>query len=143
MTAGGRGAGGGRPAGGAGGAGLSGNGAVGASGGTGSADARRAGRRALFSDGPEGSAIDAGTTEVAAGRRALFSSTEPLQPSRAPGTAVVHCRTCLAATPMSLPALGLALIPSLWLPTRPWPRLMRCPACHRVSWCRIDWPTLR
>lgn len=99
----------------------------------------RPGRRALFSDPSEapGPEVDGGQ---ALGRRALFSSTAPAEPGR--GTAVVHCRTCLAATEMSLPALGISLIPSLWVPARPWPRLMRCPACHRVAWCRIDWPRL-
>ncbi len=124
-------------------AGFSGNGAAAGSGPEGARGGRRVGRRALFSDAQEGSAVGTGATEVAAGRRALFSSTEPAQQSPGPATAVVHCRTCLAATPMSLPALGLALIPSLWLPTRPWPRLMRCPACRRAAWCRIDWPVPR
>lgn len=89
-------------------------------------DRSRPGRRALFSD----------EVVEAAGRR----QTSPSPDGR---TAVVRCRTCLEATPVSLVSLGFALIPSLWLPTRPWPRLMRCPACHRVSWCRIDWPSLR
>ncbi len=124
-------------------AGFSGNGAAGGSRSEGERGGRRTGRRALFSDAPEGSAVGTGASEIPAGRRALFSSTEPAAQSPGPGTAVVHCRTCLAATPMSLPALGLALIPSLWLPTRTWPRLMRCPACRRVAWCRIDWPVLR
>lgn len=58
------------------------------------------------------------------------------------GRAVVHCRTCRAATSVSIASLALSLVTSLWLPTRPWPRLMRCPACHHVAWCRIDWPSL-
>lgn len=89
-----------------------------------------------------------------AGRRAFFSDAGRPAETPAPGrpgeevragltTVVVECRTCLNRTPMSLPGLGLSLIPSLWLPSRPWPRLMRCPSCHRVSWCRIEWPRLR
>ena len=112
------------------------------------------GRQALFSSSsPANGGPDEAIPEPGAetGRRALFSSTEPIPASGLSGpsgpsgrtTAVVHCRTCLAATPVSLVALGRSLIPSLWLPTRPWPRLMRCPACHRTSWCRIDWPSLR
>lgn len=109
-------------------------------------DKSRPGRRALFSEpGAEGRSA---VREPAAGRRALFSDEvveaagrRDTSPDRR--TAVVHCRTCLEATPVSLVSLGLAMVPSLWLPTRPWPRLMRCPACHRVSWCRIDWPSLR
>jgi hypothetical protein len=110
-------------------------------------DRSRPGRRALFSE----VGGDGGTSgrEPPAGRRALFSDEVVEAAGRrdttSPGgrTAVVRCRTCLEATPVSLVSLGLALMPSLWLPTRPWPRLMRCPACHRVSWCRIDWPSLR
>lgn len=100
----------------------------------------RPGRRALFSDPAEGTGVETGPADLPDGRRAVFSSTTPAAPEPGHLTAVVHCRTCLSATPMSLAALGLSLVPSLWVPTRPWPRLMRCPACHRVSWCRIDWP---
>lgn len=129
----------------------------------------RPGRRALFSgpydsglatgEGAEGAAPPGAgpdrprpaAPEARTGRRAFFS--DPLGPSGPvsagdevhPGltTAVVECRTCLARTPMSLAGLGLSLVPSLWIPTRPWPRLMRCPSCHRVAWCRIEWPRLR
>ena len=99
----------------------------------------RPGRRALFSEPSGRTEVAPGPRDVPKGRRALFSEPEPAAGTPS-GSVVVHCRTCLAATPMSLPAVGLALIPSLWLPTRPWPRLMRCPACERASWCRIDWP---
>jgi hypothetical protein len=109
-------------------------------------DPGRPGRRALFSE--VGSDGGASVSPPVAGRRALFSDEVVEAAGRRDSspegrTAVVHCRTCLEATPVSLVSLGLALMPSLWLPTRPWPRLMRCPACHRVSWCRIDWPSLR
>ena len=115
----------------------------------------RPGRRALFSD-PEATGAPAPDADpvvvlddLASGRRALFSPEAVVggAPTRgvSPGwwSGVVHCRTCLQATALSLPELGFSLIPSLWLPTRPWPRLMRCPACRRVAWCRIDWPRLR
>ena len=108
-----------------------------------SASNGRPGRRALFSDpsGTEGPA-DEPFEGVATGRRAVFSSTTPLAGHRPRGQAVVQCRTCRASTPMSWPAVARALIPSVWVPMRPWPRLMRCPACHRVAWCRIDWGRL-
>lgn len=102
----------------------------------------RPGRQALFTDA--GAPPAPATGNAGPGRRAVFSDTAAAGPAGADRTtAVVHCRTCLAATKVSLASLGVALLPSLWVPTRPWPRLMRCPACHRTSWCRIDWPKLR
>lgn len=123
---------------------------------------RRAGRRALFSD-PDGPASGAERSGSAAaepgggvggtGRRAFFSDAGSGRPPDAPahvvrpdgtdpgdglGALLVVCRTCLARTPVSVVSLGVALLPSLWLPTRRWSRLMRCPACHRVSWCRVE-----
>ena len=113
----------------------------------------RAGRRALFSDPTEGAVPEAaGGAEAPgrSGRRAFFSDPVVTEGSGRPpgpggrslvpggGSLVVVCRTCRARTPMSLVELGLALVPSLWLPTRPWPRLMRCPSCHHVSWCRLE-----
>ena len=114
----------------------------------------RPGRRALFSDPAEvavsGTGEQTPDLDSRRGRRALFSETAA--PSGSPGAdhatgdqpprgrgPVVVCRTCLARTPTSMVDLGLALVPSLWLPTRPWSHLMRCPACHRVSWCRLEW----
>jgi hypothetical protein len=55
------------------------------------------------------------------------------------GHAVVECRTCREHTTISVAALAVKLIPSIWLPTRPWPHLMRCPSCNRLSWCRVKW----
>lgn len=120
--------------------------------GSGSGRRPRPGRRALFSGsgdspgepgalGPGAGDPPAGGPSPRRGRQALFSpQVADVTPDRS--TAVVHCRTCLAETRVSLARLAAALVPSLWLPARPWPRLMRCPACHRVSWCRIDWPRL-
>jgi hypothetical protein len=71
------------------------------------------------------------------GRRALFSEETLAEPGRK--GPVVECRTCLETTQLGPAALAARLVPSLWLPGRPWPRLMRCPACKRVSWCRIRW----
>ena len=112
----------------------------------------RPGRQALFSNGsaPEMS------TPAAEGKRALFSDPSPVAahaptPGRRTGpepvpdrtNAVIHCRTCLAATRVSIASLGISLLPSVWMPTRPYPRLLKCPACHHRSWCRIEWPRLR
>ena len=99
--------------------------------------AGRRGRQAFFSGetAPSGGnpVHDRGTGDRGTGDRAAGDQAEG---GRGP---VVVCRTCLARTPMSMVDLGRALVPSLWLPTRPWSRLMRCPACHRVSWCRLEW----
>ena len=101
----------------------------------------RPGRQALFTNA---SAEPAAPATVGEGRRALFSeapaSAEPPRPDRT--SAVIHCRTCRAATKVSIASLGFSLLPSLWMPTRPYPRLIRCPACHHRSWCRIEWPKL-
>ena len=100
------------------------------------------GRRAFFSGAPlpSGAGRSSGSAPGASGARTAGTG-EDIHAGLT--TAVVECRTCLDRTPISLLGLGLSLVPSLWLPTRPWPRLMRCPACHRVSWCRIEWPHLR
>jgi hypothetical protein len=66
------------------------------------------------------------------GRKAVFSA-----PAREPGTVVVHCSSCDADTPVTLTALGRALVPSVWMPFRRFPHFMRCPACHHASWCRV------
>lgn len=91
------------------------------------------GRRAFFSQPVEPPAPDAPTPGS--------DDAEQVRPGLT--TAVVVCRTCLSRTPMSLLGLGVSLVPSLWLPSRKWSRLMRCPACRRVSWCRVEWPSLR
>jgi hypothetical protein len=61
---------------------------------------------------------------------------------RGRGDVVVVCRTCLARSPVPLVSLAALLIPSVWLPTRQWSRLMRCPSCGRLSWCRVEWRQL-
>ena len=87
------------------------------------------GRRALFSvmtpDAP--TRIPSGE-----GRQALFSA-----PKRQPGSLVVECETCHARTSMGLLRLGRSLVPSIFVPFRRFPQLMRCPACRRVTWCRL------
>lgn len=107
------------------------------------------GRRAFFTQPPVNGLQESGPPLVDSadeGRRALFSNPEGAHPSApaAPrplggAVAVVECRTCLARTPMSVGSAVVRLLPSLWLPGRPWSRLMRCPNCAKVSWCRIRW----
>jgi hypothetical protein len=106
----------------------------------------RGGRRAFFSaatDGdPELSTANGHIQERvgARGRRAFFSAADGTKPPEPVWHGViVECRTCLVRAPVSVSALVMSLIPSVWLPTRPWPRLMRCPHCGRRSWCRVRW----
>jgi hypothetical protein len=70
------------------------------------------------------------------GRHALFSA-----PPRRKWTVVVECSRCQARTPVPLVELGPRLLPSVWLPGRPFSRLLRCPAGGHLSWCRIHWST--
>jgi hypothetical protein len=69
-----------------------------------------------------------------AGRRAVFSA-----PPRQRGSVIIECEACEACTPVPFVEVPLMLVPSLWIPMRKYSRLMRCPACHEASWCRIHW----
>jgi hypothetical protein len=93
------------------------------------------GKHALFT-APVTSAPDQlGPGNQKEGRQALFS-TGP----RRVGTVVVHCDACRARARISLVDLGIRLASiSFWLPGRERPHWMRCPACHRHTWCSIDW----
>jgi uncharacterized protein with PIN domain len=55
------------------------------------------------------------------------------------GTVVIECRRCDHDTVVGLGQALRGLVPSLWLPVGRYNRFMRCPSCHRVAWCRIDW----
>jgi hypothetical protein len=94
------------------------------------------GRQALF--GPIAPPMDH-QPPASEGRRALFSAAP-----RRKGTVLVECSECEARTPMPLAALGVRLVPSLWLPIpgRSFTRLMRCPACDQSAWCKIHWRNL-
>lgn len=96
----------------------------------------RNGKRALF--GPIAPPMDH-EPPAGEGRQALFSAAP-----RRKGTVVVECSTCDARSPMPLAALGIRLVPSLWLPVpgREFTRLMRCPACNQATWCKIHWRSL-
>ena len=105
------------------------------------------GRRAFFSQPLINGSQEPGPPLVDAadeGRRARFAKPDeapaPVAAGPASGAAAtVECRTCLARTPMPIGAAVMQLVPSLWLPGRPWSRLMRCPNCRKVSWCRVRW----
>ena len=96
----------------------------------------RDGKRALF--GPVAPPMDR-KPPAGQGRQALFSAAP-----REKGTVVVECSTCEARSPMPLTALGIRMVPSLWLPIpgRQFTRLMRCPACDQATWCTVHWRTL-
>ncbi|WP_238440038.1 hypothetical protein [Frankia sp. AgB1.8] len=71
------------------------------------------------------------------GKRALYSGERPPDP-RTNGV-TVHCSRCAQATIVGAKRALLLLAPSLHLPLiRPrYPSLLRCPACHRISWVRL------
>jgi hypothetical protein len=96
----------------------------------------RNGKRALF--GPVAPPMDH-QPPAGEGRQALFSAAP-----RRKGDVVVECSACEARSPVSLTALGIRMVPSLWLPIpgRAFTRFMRCPACNQPTWCKIHWRTL-
>jgi hypothetical protein len=93
------------------------------------------GRRALF-ETPVSAARDTIRSGPAAeGKDALYS-TGPRQT----GTVVVTCSTCHARTRVNLTDLGLRwLTGTLWIPGRRNGHWMKCPSCHRRTWCSIAW----
>ena len=69
------------------------------------------------------------------GRHALYSSGP-----RQVGTVIVECDSCEVRTRTSLVSLGIRMLPfTAWLPARRHAHFMRCPACGRMTWCRIGW----
>jgi len=95
--------------------------------------AERGSRSALF--GPP--RPRAGPAVPGDGRQALFSA-----PPRRKGTVLIECSRCQGRRPVPVIDLGRHLVPSIWVPGRPFPRLMRCPTCGERSWCRVHWRTL-
>jgi hypothetical protein len=77
------------------------------------------------------------------GKRALFS-----EPQAAPATqerkrgafdVTVHCSSCDARTTLSPPEFILQHLPVwAWAPWRKQSRLMRCPACGRITWHAVS-----
>jgi hypothetical protein len=75
------------------------------------------------------------------GKRALFSVDSP--PAASPvarGGLQLTCSGCHTVTALSPRQALLAALPSIHLPIlrRKYPSWMRCPACHRHEWVRID-----
>jgi hypothetical protein len=97
-------------------------------------DGRRSPREALF--GPVPPPMDH-QPPAAEGRQALFSAAP-----RRKGTVLVECSSCDARSPIPIAALGIRMIPSVWIPGRSFSRLMRCPACESMTWCKVHWRTL-
>jgi hypothetical protein len=93
--------------------------------------------------------VGAGETPTTTGRRALFSASagergqesadSPVAEAARRGGIVIECGACRARTPIGVMGLARQLIPSVWVPTRRLSRLMRCPSCRRLTWCRVDW----
>lgn len=77
--------------------------------------------------------VDAGADTQ--GKQVLFSRS---QPSNAGGPVSVRCSRCRSATSVSPIRAVRLLVPSLHLPLRAYPSLLRCPACRQVSWCRLS-----
>ena len=82
------------------------------------------------------------------GKRALFSGgaadgvrAEPATEQRTAGPfdVTVHCLSCNESTTLSTPQFLVQHFPVFaWLPVRKHSRLMRCPACNRVSWLAVS-----
>jgi len=93
------------------------------------------GRRALFETPPSAARDVIRSGSPRDGKEALYS-TGPRQS----GTVVVACASCKARSRINLTDLGLRwLTGTVWIPGRRKGHWMRCPACHRRTWCSIGW----
>ncbi|WP_019875714.1 hypothetical protein [Sporichthya polymorpha] len=75
------------------------------------------------------------------GKRALFSvETPPPAPPVARGALQLTCSGCGSVSALSPRQALLAAIPSVHLPILrgKFPSWMRCPACRRHQWVRVD-----
>ena len=77
------------------------------------------------------------------GKRALFSDTPAARTEErrkaGPFDVVVHCASCDQHTTLSAPEFILQHFPVwAWLPWRKHSRLMRCPACGRITWHAVS-----
>ena len=74
-------------------------------------------------------------TRSSEGKEALYST----GPRRA-GTVVVTCDACQARSRVNLTDLGLRwLTGTVWIPGKREGHWMRCPACHKRTWCSVAW----
>lgn len=96
------------------------------------------GKRALFDPAADDDAAKLIKPTVRMGEQgkaSLFTAGE-----RRPGTVVLTCSSCRARSRVSLLELGLAHLPFwLWIPGRPYSRLLRCPACEQRTWVAVNW----
>jgi hypothetical protein len=91
------------------------------------------GRRALFETPVDAARDTIRSGNPSKGKDALYSSGP-----RQVGTVVVTCSSCEARSRINLTDLGLRFLTgSAWLPGRRNGHWMRCPACHRRSWCAV------
>lgn len=75
------------------------------------------------------------------GKRALFSvDAPPPSPSVARGALQLTCSGCGSVSALSPRQVVTAALPSIHLPIlrRKFPSWMRCPACRRHQWVRVD-----
>lgn len=95
------------------------------------------GTRALF-DAPVQAAPESIRSGAAREGRAALFSTGPAEV----GTVLVDCSGCHARTRIGLGDVAVRLASfSLFLPLLrgDHPHRIKCPSCHRMSWCRIGW----
>ena len=75
------------------------------------------------------------STVDAEGSRALFSPTDARP---AAGSVTVDCSSCGARSSLTPSQAVRAMMPSVHLPLlRRHASLIRCPACGRLTWCRV------
>lgn len=75
------------------------------------------------------------------GKRALFSvDTPPVSPPTARGALQLTCSGCGSVSALSPRQVLVAALPSIHLPVlrRRFPSWMRCPACDRHQWVRVE-----
>ena len=87
--------------------------------------------------GSEPAAVGHAERTDAEGRRALFSTDDPVP---AAGSVSVSCSRCHATSVLGPLHAIKAAIPSVHLPIvkRTNPSFMRCPACHRFTWVKLS-----
>lgn len=74
------------------------------------------------------------------GKRALFSVDTPPPAPPALGALRLTCSGCQTISALSPRQALLAVVPSVHLPIlrRKYPSWMRCPACKKRQWVRVD-----
>ena len=95
------------------------------------------GKRALFdpSAGDNAARVIRPTVRSGqAGKQSLFEAAE-----RQPLTVVMHCSQCGAKSRVSVVEYARRHFPFwLWIPGKPFSRLLRCTACERLTWQAVS-----